>query len=362
MRSHRRIVIATVAIAAVLLGLRALAPFALERYANARLAALPRYRGSIGDVDLAVWRGIGSAKNFVLVRRGARDPFISAERIELDLHWGALLAGRALADVRVSGVAVDLIRHPDAERRQLGQDLHWGRFLRRLPFAVDTFTATDVKVDVRNGAAPQDPPLRFDDVRLALTGLAGGTGTADAYCSKRAADVDSSAGCGGRLQLDATLLGEGKLSATGRFAPSVPELEFMAEAHLDALPLTALNPWLRRLAKIDADSGTAGFDATASVQDRVLDGGLTLRVRDADFASPGERERGALRRLEEIVVDLAIDIAEDDSGVWSKRVPLHGTLAVPPDPDLQSMFVALAKTFEGALRSALPGKARKARK
>ncbi len=356
MRGLRRTLITIGVVAAVLGGLRALAPWALERYANARLAGLQRYRGSIGNVDLSVWRGAGVANDFVLLRRGSTQPFISAPRIELDIHWGDLLHGRPIGDLRVNGVAVDLIRHPDAERRQLGQDLHWGQFLENLPFAVDGFSATDATVVVRNGALQHDTPIRFDDVRLSVTGLAGHRAVRSAGgCGKDAGAPDAGTACSGRLKLDATLLGKGRISASGRFTPSVRRLEFDAEAHLQALPLTALNPWLRRLARIDADRGTAGFDATASLNDRVLDGALTLRVRNADLERPGERERNPLRRLEEAVADFAIDIAEDDTGAWSKRVPLHGQLGVQRDADLQSLFVALGKTFEGALKSAVPG-------
>jgi hypothetical protein len=56
-RWKRRSAISFIVIVLFLVGFRAALPKAVQRIVNGKLNAIPEYRGSIGDVDMALFRG-----------------------------------------------------------------------------------------------------------------------------------------------------------------------------------------------------------------------------------------------------------------------------------------------------------------
>ncbi len=160
MRFKTPILIAVVVVLVLVLVLiRALAPWGIERYANHRLAGLDHYRGRIRNVDLHVFGGALVIHRFVIDKRNASRSgadsrsgpvhFVAAQRIEIDLRWGRLLHGSSVADISVFAPTVALIRDDDPEKRQLGQDIHWGRMMDGLPFRLGDLEAKGGTVSLR---------------------------------------------------------------------------------------------------------------------------------------------------------------------------------------------------------------------
>src|SRR5215510_10487486 len=73
-------------IAAILVAIRLAAPLGMKWFLNRKLAALPDYRGHVGDVDLSLIGGEVAVDDLRLDKRGGNPdvPFLRASRIEVD--------------------------------------------------------------------------------------------------------------------------------------------------------------------------------------------------------------------------------------------------------------------------------------
>src|SRR5688500_14322685 len=85
----RTTILVAVVIALVLVVLRAIAPFVVRRVVNDRLAGLPGYVASIGDVDLSLWRGAYQIENLDIQKVEGRSqlPFVHIDVIDLAIEW-----------------------------------------------------------------------------------------------------------------------------------------------------------------------------------------------------------------------------------------------------------------------------------
>src|SRR4051812_14760628 len=91
---HRRRVPKTLvwiaALVLVLIGIRAAMPPVILHFANKKINQIPEYRGRIGDVDLALFRGAYQIRNVRLekIQGTSSVPFFTADLTDLSVEWG----------------------------------------------------------------------------------------------------------------------------------------------------------------------------------------------------------------------------------------------------------------------------------
>lgn len=330
-RRKHRVLIVIAATLLIVAAVRAAAPWALERYANARLAAMDRYHGAIDGVDLDLIAGTGVAHGFVLDKRGgAEQVFITAERIDVDLDYAELLRGRAVLDLDVDGCEVNLVLDPDERRRELGARLRWNEFLMNLPFAIRGFTARNGNVFV-HGVGETRGTMEFRDIALRLDSLDRRDGNA-------------------RIVLEA-LAWDAPLTASGTLEPSLERPAFEFEARLDPLALEYANPWLAGIADLDIEQGTVAADMNAQLRNERLSGVLEARIAAAEFTEDGDREGGPFRKMLEAIADLGVELLETSDGNWTQRMSLDTDVDMPSDPDLKGTLTAIRDAFHAAVRN-----------
>ncbi len=358
-----KIVIAVAVVVLLLLVLvRALAPWGIERYANHRLAGLAHYRGHIRDVDLHVLGGAVVIRRFVLDKRNADNAdnadqpggesggesgggpvhFVEADRIEIDLRWGQLLRGRRIADISVSGPTVVLIRDPDATKRQLGQDIHWDDLVGGLPFRLGKIEGRDGSLRVR-GVGNTGQPMVFDELRFSISGLA---------APKAASEQSLPA----MVELSTRAFGKGKMTASGKFRPSLASPDFDAKAHLRPLPLGTLDPWLEAKAGAKAKDGELMADASARLRDSRLTGYVEGTLHNPKI-EPAPAAGGPLDALKAWAAKIGLHVVENDQGNLHERVPIDTHIDLPREPTLKQTASRIARAAWDDLRKnfELPG-------
>lgn len=122
---------------AVLVGLRAAAPWLVESYLNDELAELGEYTGSVEDVDLALLRGGYTLHNLRLIKAngGASTPFAEVPTTDLSLQWRALFDGRVVGEILMQSPRLNFLHSEDESARQFGAGVNWPEAVRNLfPF------------------------------------------------------------------------------------------------------------------------------------------------------------------------------------------------------------------------------------
>src|ERR1044071_4922214 len=74
---------------ALLVAGRLVMPNAVKHYVNRKLQQLPGYGGSIGDVDIHLYRGAYTIHNVDVFKKtnNVRIPFMAAERVDFSVQW-----------------------------------------------------------------------------------------------------------------------------------------------------------------------------------------------------------------------------------------------------------------------------------
>ena len=150
----RGVLLATLAIAALLLAGRLLAPGLIRDAVVRRLNRVPDYSGRVGAVKLQVWRGAYTIKDIKIVKNGGQvqEPCFSADRLDFSVAWGEVMHGRLVSDVLVTNARLNLVHGPTDETSELEVDNRWQSAIQ------DIFPIQINHLQVRGGV------LRFIDL------------------------------------------------------------------------------------------------------------------------------------------------------------------------------------------------------
>jgi hypothetical protein len=158
-RRRRLLAIGAVIVLLVVVG-RSLAPQAVRWYVNRTLDQSTLYQGTVGDIDLHLWRGAYTIHDIKISKTigNTPAPLFAARRVELALQWDALAEGKAVGQLRLHGPEINFVDSEDDSSDQSGAGEPWLAIIRDLfPFKINSAVVHDGKVRFR--ALDTDPPV-----------------------------------------------------------------------------------------------------------------------------------------------------------------------------------------------------------
>src|SRR5688572_25844422 len=95
MRRRTKVWLVLGGLVVLLIGARLIAPYYIVRYVNQTLQGLDGYTGQVVDIDLGIIRGAYVIKGLEIEKTTKKEPipFVSIDRVDISVHWGALLKG-----------------------------------------------------------------------------------------------------------------------------------------------------------------------------------------------------------------------------------------------------------------------------
>jgi Domain of Unknown Function (DUF748) len=335
-------------VAVVLVGARLAAPSLVERYVNHQLADLGEYRGSIGGVDLSLWRGGYVLRNLTIVKKGDSPgdmPFAAMPAMDLTLQWSALFRGQAIGEVIMHDPVLNFVQAPSDEEQQLGTGVNWPEEIRELaPFRLNVVEARNGLVTFRAPGISTDDSLTIRDFQMHLRNLT------------NVQDVEDPAFA--ELNVTGGIMGNAPLSLTGRIDPNEMTPTFDIDLSIEGARLVDVNPWLREFLKVDAEMGVFSMYSELAAAEGRFEGYVRPILEDPQFISANEDEEGPFRKAWEGLVNVAAKILENqEQDQVATQIPLRGEVE-SPDADiltamvnlLRNAFVAgFSRSFEGSI-------------
>lgn len=329
-----------------LVGLRMLLPIGVRAYVDRQLDRIPEYEARIGDLDLNLWRGAYELEDVQLFKEGrprTEPAFFETARLDLGIHWGALLRGRVVGTAVLHRPALRFVLAEKERRSQTGVEASWRERVDALfPFRIDRFAARDGELSYEALVGDRTVDLYLTDVYLEARNL---TNIRDTD-RELAAEAEAA----GRP------FGTGELEAVLVFDPSAEEPRFELDAEVRKVLLTDLNDYLQAYGAVDAEDGVASFYAEILAADGRFDGYVKTFLEGVEVLSfreiedPGE----ALEALWEGFVSVAAEVLENQPyDRLATRVPLEGSLD-DFGPDMWATVGSLLRNaFIEALRPVL---------
>jgi hypothetical protein len=342
---------------AVLLALRGVLPLVVRHHVNRVLDSAEAYTGTIGDVDINLWRGAYEVEDLVIQKRvgGEPQPLLEAARLDLSVHWRDLLRGVVAGEAVLHRPVLELVLAPSAAEAeaegevaeegagQTGTGVSWTERLDALvPLRIDRFATRDGELRLRDETT--DPPfdLLIEDFYLEGLDLA----TASARTSDGLATIEAA----GRP------FGTGELELLLELDPTAAEPRFELELEMRKVPLVELNDLLQAYGNVDAEEGELSLYAEFVVEQGAITGYVKPLLENVqvfrfrEIEDPGD----ALEALWEGFVALASEVLENQPhDRLATVVELQGRVDSPSTDVWNVIGNVLRNGFVAALRPAL---------
>jgi hypothetical protein len=341
----RKTLVVLAAIAVVAIALRAAAPFVVAEYVNRELAAMGDYSGTVRALDLNLLEGGYTLRDLSIVKvtGDVETPFVSVQRMDLELQWRSLFRGDAVGEVTMYAPVVNFVQSKSDEQSQYGTGVNWPQEIRDLfPFRLNHVRVNDGLVTFRAPGIRTEESLTARDFQLVITNLTNVQGRdTEAF-----ADID----------LNARIMGNAPLTLSGQIDPNDELPSFDIDLSLEGAMLTDINPWLREFLKADAHSGVFSLYAELAAADGRFEGYLKPILENPEFFRPEESASGPFRKAWEAMVAFAAKLFENRTeNQVATQIPLSGEFENPRAGILPALVNLLRNAFVAAFAHSLEG-------
>lgn len=334
LRWSRRTLVLVATLLVLLLAARVAAPFVLKNAINRRLARVGGYHGSVGDIDLALWRGAYAIDDAHITRRIGSDyqPFFDADHIDFSLAWRELFHGHIHGDIAAESVTLAYVPVPKHTSATNVRAAPWQQVIQDIfPIDVTRFEITRGRLAYRDDQA--DPPvdIALENLDLTVTGL-------------RNRVTPGGPPLPAHLDLSGTSIGGGQVEAHADLAPLADQPTFDLAAQIERVDLPALNAYLRAYGNVDVSAGTFSLYSELAARDGHFEGYLKPFFADVSFKDLGESDKNLAQRLWESVVSGLVTLFKNKSrDELATRIPLSG--------DFSTVSVGRWRAFVNLLRN-----------
>lgn len=317
---YRRHLHVTLIVIAVLLIARALLPYAVRHYLNARMDQMGDYHGHIADIDIHLWRGAYSIDDLRIDKRTGKlpVPLLQAPRTDIALSWRALGHGVLRGRIDFTRPTVNFVDGRGEGDSQSGKGVDWRAKLRLLaPIRLDEVNVHGGTVTFQSFVASPRVDLKMTDVEATATNLTN-------INRRRGSRV-------AELRATARLLGDAHLRSQATFDPLSHFGDFAYQLQVSGVDLTRANDLARAYAGLDFAGGHGDFTMELQAHDGALEGYAKPLFKDLQIFSwkqdVEQEHKNPLRLAWEAVAQGVTSLFKNHAkDQFATRVPISGRI------------------------------------
>lgn len=308
------------AVVAVLLVVRAILPYVVRHYLNARMDRMGSYHGQIADIDLHLWRGAYSIEGLRIVKVDGRfpAPLLDAPHTDIALSWIALGHGVFRGKITFARPTINFIAGHGEGDSQTGKGVDWRSKLKMLaPMRLDEINVAGGTVTFQSFVAHPRVDLKMTDVNGTVTNLT----NIQRRSGNRVAE----------LHATAKILGDAPFETRANFDPLNHFGDFYYELRATHIQLVRVNDLARAYAGLDFASGTGDFTMELQARNGQLDGYATPIFHDLQLFSwkkdVEQEKKGPLALAWEAVAQGVTSVFKNHAkDQFATRVPISGRI------------------------------------
>jgi len=306
------------AVIVLLVVARLYAPIWVTDYVNKSINNIPGYSGSISDVDLHLYRGAYVIHDLKLFKTnaGIPVPFLSFDKSDLSLQWGALLHGRIVGDVTLTHPVINFATGKSGAT-QTGAHVDWTKPIKALmPLDINWVEIKDGTITYQDFDAREKVDLSIYDVNAKATNLRNVEDVSNALPST--------------LTLRGTSVGKGKLALDGRMNILREIPDFDMKGKLEQVNLPALNDYARHFAGIDFTTGTLNIYSDMTVKNGHVSGFVKPLATHISLLDPKDPNQTPISVIWESIVSAVMEIFQNQpKDQFATQIRLEGDLNNP---------------------------------
>ncbi len=345
MKVRSKVGVVAIAVVALLVALRAAAPFAIEYALNERLLPdLGDYSGSVEDIDLALWRVAFRIEGLRVEKAVGKDQvdFVIAPVIDVSMSRRALMHGAIRAKAFLDRLEVNFVDAEKPQDRQSGRGLDWQILPEDfLKFTLEELEVRQAQIAFRNFTSNPPVNLQATEIDLLATNL---TNVADKE-GKRVADA----------AVTANLFGGSPLAFKARFDP-FDFKSFLFAGNIAIEDLVRINNFAQAYGNLDFKSGSGEIVVELEADKGKLSGyikPLFENVQIADWEQDVERQNdNPLRLIWESVTGVVNNIfTNPQSDKFATRIEISGDISNTEINTWSAVFGIVRNAFVEAVNN-----------
>lgn len=276
-RVRRWVLVSAAAVVLLLVAARLALPSFLLSYVNRVLDESPSYDGSVGAIDVHLWRGAYSVRDVKIVKTTRRVPvpFFESPEVDFSLDWRALLHGGVRGRVFLDTPKLNFVQGPTREESQSGADQPWLSMIDELfPFRIDRAEVREGEIHFRAFHTDPEVNVFLADLNATVTNLTNVEDRTDPLIAD--------------IRARGTAMGSGRFRFDMSMDPQTRRPDFALAARLLDLDVTRLNNFASAYGGFDFEAGRFDLVVEASAKDGFLTGNVKPLFRGLHVL--GERD------------------------------------------------------------------------
>jgi len=266
-------------------------PSILLRYVNRQLSKIEGYKGSVEDIDIAIFRGAYTIKNIRLDKLSGKipHPFFKADIIDLSVEWKALFNGRIVAEIEVENPELNFVKGPTKATSQTEIDKDWTEVVDNLiPLKLNRFEINNGEIHYRDLHSSPKVDIFTNNVHIIAENLSNAKHKKEELPSTVKADADV---YGGQVTLDM------KIDPLNK----VPS--FDVNAKLTEVNLVKINDFLKAYGNFDVEKGSLQLYTEAAAKDGMIKGYTKPIIKDMKVLNWKTDKETPVRFIWEAIVE-----------------------------------------------------------
>jgi hypothetical protein len=317
---HRRHLGWLLAVILLLVIARALLPYAVKHYLNARMDKMGDYHGQITDISLHLWRGGYSINGLRIIKTTGKlpVPLLDTPRADIELRWTALSHGVFRGKVSFTDPVVNFVEGHGEGDSQTGKGVDWRAELKLLaPVRMDEVNVSNGTVTFQSFVSNPRVDLKMTDVNGTVTNLTN--------IQRRSGNRVAT------LHATAKILGDAPFETDASFDPLSHFGDFSYQLQVTGIQLTRANALAQAYAGLDFAGGTGSFTMELEARNGQLDGYAKPIFHDLKLFSwkqdVVQDKKGPIKLAYEALAQGVVSLFENHANdQFATRVPISGRI------------------------------------
>lgn len=308
------------AIVFVLILIRIALPFIVKKYVNRTLDQMEGYYGNVADIDLNLFRGAYVIKELNIIQSGDSIPvpFLQVDRVDLSIHWKALLSGSIAGEVILTGPVLNFaVAESNSDNETVSQDgseADWNKTLKELmPIQINRFEIIQGEINYKDFSSNPKVDIYLQDLNLLATNLSN--------VKDKGVQLPSS------LSLQAKSIGGGdlKVKAGLNVLKKIPDFDI--DFQFEGVELVALNDFVKAYTKTDIEEGTFSLYAELAAEDGAMEGYVKPVIENLKVLDWQNENDHFINKVWQSIVGLATELFKNHpKDQVATQTPIKGNL------------------------------------
>jgi Domain of Unknown Function (DUF748) len=317
---HRRHLGWLLIVILLLLIARALLPYAVKHYLNARMDRMGDYHGQIADISLHLWRGGYNINGLRIVKTTGKlpVPLLDTPRADIELSWFALSHGVFRGKVNFTAPTVNFVKGQGDGDSQTGKGVDWRGELKMLaPMRLDEVNVSNGTITFQSFVSNPRVDLKMTDVNGTVTNLT----NIQRRSGNRVATLHATA----KILVDAPFETDASFDPLSHFG------DFSYQLQVTGIQLTRANALAQAYAGLDFAGGTGTFSMELEARNGQLDGYAKPIFHDLKIFSwkqdVVQDKKGPIKLAYEALAQGVVTLFENHANdQFATRVPISGRI------------------------------------